>query len=666
VRRALAWAQYARLGQSTRFGQGAFRIEELGDDRYECRRSVELVDLCLRRLDIDGAAERYQLPAGTLRRAASELRKGSYQPKPVHRVPIVQPDGRERTLAIPTPIDRGLQHSVHAALLPAIDRLLEESAVAYRRGLGRATAVRRLRDAARQGFRFGLRADFRRFFDSIPHDVLRDRIEAYLGDATMTKLLMRWVAIGAPASGMGIPTGAPISPLLANLFLDQFDEEMQREGGFLVRYADDFVLLYRSKEEADAVFARATESARALELELNAKKTHHFGPDSTFDFVGYRFEHRDRWTAEPTGQPQPLDEIGWRHAPKPEAPFALTPLPGEGEGIVDDDRAIVVVGPRCTQVRLENDSLVFTRQAEETSSPLRETRELIIIGSPTLTGPAIDAMVHEGIRVVLTDDRGFMVASLTGHETIESPEAVAGQVACANDERWSLALGRLLIAAKIRNYRSLAVSLTDPTDESVLALRSLEDRAHGVESIESLLGIEGAAAARWYRLFGKLLPSWCRFERRVAPNAEDPGNVMLNIAMTALHRQVIAAVRAAGLIPTMGILHSPRAGHASLASDLQEPFRHLMDRAVIHVARRLKPDDFREAQHADSDYRLEIRPKATTQLTVAIHETFAVLCANETTGERQSYRTHLISQARSLKRHLIDRTKAFCPFRHPQ
>ncbi len=664
VRRAIVWAQYARLGQSTRFGQGAFRIEELGDDPFPCRRSIELVDLCLRRLDIDAAAERYELPAGSLRRAASELRKGHYQPKQVTRVPIVQADGRERTLAIPMPIDRGLQYSVHSALAPAIDRLFEESSVAYRRGLGRTTAVRRIREASRLGFRFGLRADFRRFFDSIPHDVLRDRIEAFLGDATMAKLLMRWVVIGAPAEGMGIPTGAPISPLLANLFLDQFDEEMRQEGAFLVRYADDFVLLYRTKEEADAVFARATESARSLELELNAKKTHHFGPDSGFDFVGYRFERRDRWTAEPTGQPQPLDQIGWQQAPKPEAPFAMTALPGESDGPLHDDRAIVVVGPRCTQVRREGDDLIFTRQGEETRSPLRDTRELILIGTPTIAGPALEALVRDDIRVIVTDDRGFVVASLTSHEAIESPEAVAGQVACAHDERWSLALGKLLIGAKIRNYRALAAALTDPSDESVVALAALEERAHGVESIESLLGVEGAAAARWYRLYGRLLPSWCRFERRVAPNAEDPGNVLLNIAMTALHRQVIAAVRAAGLIPTMGILHAPRAAHAALASDLQEPFRHLMDRAVLHVARRLKPGDFSESRTGDSDHRLTIRPKATVQLTTCLHETFAVTCLSESSGEHQSYRTHLIKQARSLKRHLIDRAKAFTPFKH--
>jgi CRISP-associated protein Cas1 len=224
VRRVLAWAQYARLGQATKFGQGAFRIEELGAPLFPCERSTGLAELCLRHLDIDEAAERYQLPAGTLRRAAKQVLQGRFAPRDVHRVPIVQPDGRERTLAIPTPVERGLQRAIHAGLAPGLDRFFEECSVAYRRGLSRLTAARRVRDALRFGYRFGLRADFRRFFDSIPHDILRDRLEAYLADDQLVALLMRWFEADAPVPGYGIPTAAPISPLIANLFLDRFDE----------------------------------------------------------------------------------------------------------------------------------------------------------------------------------------------------------------------------------------------------------------------------------------------------------------------------------------------------------------------------------------------------------------------------------------------------------
>ncbi|MBK8233099.1 MAG: CRISPR-associated endonuclease Cas1 [Candidatus Eisenbacteria bacterium] len=139
---------------------------------------------------------------------------------------------------------------------------------------------------------------------------------------------------------------------------------------------------------------------------------------------------------------------------------------------------------------------------------------------------------------------------------------------------------------------------------------------------------------------------------------------MLNIAMTALHRQLVLAIRLAGLVPTIGFLHAPRSGHATLASDLQEPFRHLMDRAVIHAAKLLKPTDFRRDTAAE--HPVTISPQALRKILGAVHGTFAHASHAAGRTDTCAYRTHMLLAARSLRRHIEDRAVRFEVFRHPE
>jgi len=663
---ALAVGQYARVGQSTRFGQGAYRIEEAGDDPSACPRTQSLLDAAMASLDLDEAGAAHDLPAGVVRRAARTIIRRQYRPKAPFRVDIVQPDGRSRVLAIPHRLDRALQRALLESLAPAVDRLLEEASVAYRRGLGRESAARHVRRAFEEGFRFGLRADFRRFFDTIDHDRLRDRLEAYLADDALVDLLMTWVAIGSPAPGRGIPTGAPLSPLLANLFLDSFDEEVARDGGRLVRYADDFVILYRTRAEADGVFGLATRAAQALELALNETKTAHVDVGA-FDFLGYRFERRERWVGEPTGAPRPIEELGWRQREPVAAAAVRHPLPGEVDAVGSDDRAFVIVGPGLSALSVDGDQLRCAYgDGRETRIGIGRVGELLVIGQPSISGPALRKLLEDDRQVVLTDDRGRTVVPLGRSRAIESPESITAQVDMARDPAWRLGLARLILSAKIGNYAVLAEA-TRPSgaDEPLAAtLRDHAARALRAESIESLRGIEGAAAARWYAALPSRLPDWCRFRTRVAPDADDPVNVLLNMAMTALHRQLVIAIRLAGLVPTIGIFHAARSGHATLGSDLQEPFRHLMERAVIDLLRELRPSDF--VRDAGADPPLRIDGAALRKCLGRIHATFARACRAHGRGEACTYRTHVLLAARSLRRHLLDRSQVLEVFRHPE
>lgn len=670
---ALVLGQYARVGQCTRMGFGAYRIEELGPDPYECWRGQPLLHSILQKTDFSKFADELDLPSGSMTHSVKQLLASDYQPQEHTRVPIDQPGGKVRVLSIPTPMDRALQRAMLVHLAPALDQFFEESSLAYRKGLGRKRAARRIRDAFRDGYRYALRSDFRQFFDTIDHRLLQDRLEAYLADDSTVDLIMRWVRAGAPFEDRGIPTGSPLSPLLANLFLDRFDEQVARDGGRLVRYADDFMILFKDLSQAQAVFQEAQSACESLLLSLNDDKTHRVDLRGGFEFLGFRFQKTDRWAITATQTPQRVEDLGWQQAAKqPQDPLPI-PLPGETDLATPETRSWVVFGPGATSIRARDGQLLcgYREGTAETSAPLDQTREVLLLGYATLTASALVAFAERHIRVVLADDSGRPRGELAMHCVDTPPEAVAGQLAIAADPGWRLAIARRLVAAKIRNHGALASAVAGSADPAVgPGLIELALRAEGATSMEQLLGIEGSAARQWYRFFATRLPRWCRFERRVAPDAEDPANILLNLAQTVLHRQAVLAARLAGLIPALGILHELRPGHAALASDLQEPFRHLMERVVLQVLPTLKPSDFRRTD--DGPYRMSLHADAARRVVAAVHAVFAQPCVaggvarftgdgaavgesgGGVSGGAYSYLTHLHLSARHLRRHLQD------------
>ncbi len=663
--RPLVLGQYVRCGQNTRFGLGAYRIAQLGPSSFPARRAVSLLRLALRQDHLDTAAHRYELPSGLLQTLAGRVETGSYQPEPSHSVTIPKPDGGERTLRIASPADRALQRVLFERLAPAVDAFFEDSSLAYRRGLGRRRAAHRIRHAFREGYGHAIKADFFHFFDSIDHALLRARLSAYIADHETVDLIMRWVGADAPELGRGIPTGSPLSPLLANLFLDEFDEEIERHGGRLVRYADDFLVLYRTRAEADRVYETAVQAAHALALVLNRNKTTRLDLTEGFEFLGFSFERTDRWVAKPGEGPRHLQDLGWHEShnkPKP-APNRLA-FAGEDATIEPSNRAWAVFGPGAVKLRISSGRLLCAyRDGSTSAAHLDHVRSVLVLGRPTMSSGVLEALRHHSVPMLVADDFGRSQSTFTHNEIVEHPQAVAAQVNMLHDKPHRLALAKRLVWAKISNYATLAASLRSKTDGTSETLRAYETRCREAADIQELLGFEGAAAAAWYRVFPRLLPDWCRFSRRVAPDASDPANILLNIAQSALHNQCIAAARLAGLSPVVGVLHDLRQGHAALASDLQEPFRHLMDRVVIEAMPLLKPKDFRRVE--GSEYQLTIAPKAIRLFLAHLYETFHLNCRSRGTLDTCTYLAHLSMNARSFRRHLLDRKVFPHYFRHP-
>lgn len=234
-----------------------------------------------------------------------ELRQGRYVPLPVRRCWIAKPGSREkRPLGIPAVRDRIVQGAIRNVMEPILEREFAEHSYGFRPGRGCKDALGRVQHLLEQGQSWVVDVDLKSYFDTIPHDKLMGRVEERISDGRLLSLIETYLKAGV-MEGMkgwepterGTPQGAVISPLLANLYLNELDHQMAAAGYQMTRYADDFVVQCRTQEEANAALEQIRQWAQANGLTVHPTKTQIV--DATqrggFDFLGYHFERGLKW-----------------------------------------------------------------------------------------------------------------------------------------------------------------------------------------------------------------------------------------------------------------------------------------------------------------------------------------------------------------------------------
>jgi RNA-directed DNA polymerase len=240
-----------------------------------------------------------------LSRLAGQLRDGTYRPRPVRRAWIAKPGSREkRPLGIPAVRDRIVQGALRHVLEPIFETEFAGQSYGFRPGRGAKDALRRVDTLLAAGHDWVVDADLKSYFDTIPHERLLALIKARVADGRVLALVESFLRAGVleEAKGWqpterGTPQGGVISPLLANIYLNLLDHQMERAGWEMVRYADDFVILCRSEAEAQAALAAVRAWVSEAGLSLHPEKTRVVDASAPggFDFLGYHFERGMRW-----------------------------------------------------------------------------------------------------------------------------------------------------------------------------------------------------------------------------------------------------------------------------------------------------------------------------------------------------------------------------------
>jgi RNA-directed DNA polymerase len=238
----------------------------------------------------------------TIWEVSDQLKHGTYQPQPIRRVHIPKPGTNEtRPLGIPTVRDRTVQAAVVNVIEPIFERDFAEHSYGFRPGRGCKDALRRVDGLLKRGYAFVVDADLKGYFDSIPHARLMARLKEKIADGPVLSLIERFLKATildgmeewSPATG--VPPGAVLSPLLSNIYLDPLDHLVARSGFAMVRYADDFVILCRTPEEASRALELVRTWVSENGLTLHPTKTKVVDARAVgFDFLGYHFESGTR------------------------------------------------------------------------------------------------------------------------------------------------------------------------------------------------------------------------------------------------------------------------------------------------------------------------------------------------------------------------------------
>jgi RNA-directed DNA polymerase len=369
-----------RSGEAGRAAKGRTRsgishepLMELVVERENCLRALKRVRQNQGSPGVDGRTVE-DLPT-YLAEHWGEIREqvltGTYQPMLVRQVEIPKSGGGVRQLGIPTVLDRFIQQLVLQVLQPIVDPTFSKHSHGFRPGRRAHDAVREAQQYIQDGRRWVVDVDLERFFDRVNHDVLMGKLENRIGDRRLLRIIRRYLEAGVMANGVvmerheGTPQGGPLSPLLANVLLDEVDKELERRGHAFVRYADDCNVYVRSKRAGERVMEALRGLYARLRLRVNEDKS---AVARVWDrkFLGYSF-----WVA-------PGRKVKLRVAPKAMKGFK----------------------ERVRQITSRNGGRSLERVCEELGPYLRGWRQYFALAETPGIFKGLDRWIHRRLRML--------------------------------------------------------------------------------------------------------------------------------------------------------------------------------------------------------------------------------------------------------------------------
>ncbi len=223
------------------------------------------------------------------------LQQGYYCPLPVKRVEIPKPNGGVRLLGVPSVHDRVIQQAITQVLQPLIDPDFSDHSHGFRPKRSAHDAVKSVQKGIKEGYGYAVDIDLSRFFDNVDHDLLMNRVGKWMDDKQLMALIGKYLRADVSIKGQreptrcGVPQGGPLSPLLANIMLDDLDRYLESKGYRFARYADDFVISVKSLTEGERVKTEVTAYLETLKLPINTEKSQVVS-SKQLNFLGFAFK----------------------------------------------------------------------------------------------------------------------------------------------------------------------------------------------------------------------------------------------------------------------------------------------------------------------------------------------------------------------------------------
>jgi RNA-directed DNA polymerase len=302
----LVIGQYVGIGNNPNFGFGFYNISETdpvkkivnlsrGKSLFEraiseenIKQTINLINNSSEGIDHLSINDIKGMEDLFTEKLLKSIKEGSYHQQRLRKVLIPKNyAGEEREIIIQSIKDKIVHKAVQVFIEPIIDRLLSPSSYAFRDNISREKAVSEIQKSLNQGYIYGVKADIDNFFDSIDIDRLKVTLEAYFPYEPLIAHIIEWYREMNTYNTSGLPQGSPLSPLLSNIYLNDFDKELGGEGFRVYRYCDDFVLLSKEKRNKEEIIKIISNILQRYKLSINADKTEEISEDKPIKFIGY-------------------------------------------------------------------------------------------------------------------------------------------------------------------------------------------------------------------------------------------------------------------------------------------------------------------------------------------------------------------------------------------
>lgn len=547
----------------------------------------------------------------------------AYQPNSTHTWMIPKKDGSQRKVEHLHIVDTCIHRVLLNTLEPWVDRFSGPECLGIRKGYQPQNTSERICAEMQKGYHLVYRCDIKDFYDSVDHGLLLTRLKNILPlcDTLLLNHLKTTLQTPFFLDGQimprtqGLITGSPLSALLANVYLLDFDAEMRGQDIQYFRYADDLLFLARTQEALDLAIQSATNFLSRLHLILNTDKTFMGHIQQGFSYLGMHFQNAEGLLKSET------ESVTLRKPLYITEPYALLSY---SDGAIELRKKGAILD----------------------SYPLERVGEIMILESCSLSTTLVHHCLKEGIPITMAyRDGKFMTCLKPQKKTYHDTLHLQGLKYYALTEREKLQIAQHIVARKIENHIPVFYLKYRNYKEPIFRLLK-----EGIESVyrsstvEELRGIEGYTARVIYQAWGKFLPSGKGFDfkgrDRLMP---DRINSLINFASHLLFNRINTTLRALGINPYLGFLHSPGDKYESLVCDIQELFRGRMLKMILRLINlgKIQEDDFTEL------------PRGGYWLTPEARKTFVLEFEKEmnriSSRQRTSLKEEIYIQARQLK-----------------
>ncbi|MBN1664017.1 MAG: CRISPR-associated endonuclease Cas1 [Deltaproteobacteria bacterium] len=506
----------------------------------------------------------------------------TYTPAPNTAFKIKKKSGADRLVEQIPLKDLIIQQYVLKTIDDEFERIFEPESIGFRKGVSRQKAVEMVQNALKAGYQYIIESDVEDFFPSVDLNILAGLIDFYLpqGDRLVKSLLNKIIHSGYILNGechdrvKGVAQGSPLSPILANLFLDSFDEKIKSWPVRFIRYADDFIILTKTAEEAEAILSQTEAVLSEIGLGIKKEKTSIKHVKEGFRFLGMNFQG-----------PEAVVEFD----------DAMKPL----------KKPLYITEPYLF-LSLNADAVDVCRNKKVIESiPLRRVSEMIIMEKAVFSTALLKKCTETGIPFTLTLNSGYYISTVKpdSKKYFDIAYAHARAYAALTDTD-ILSIAKEFAAGKLQNYVPLFRQRYDRNRNLfIVQIERTIANIYAAADIHQVRGYEGAMAKKIYEHYNGIIENPAFHIKKRDRKIPDPINALLNFGYYLLFTRVNATLRAVGLNPYLGFLHSAEDNYESLVCDVEELFRARIDRFIISMIN-LKVVTDSDFTQTDKDCRL--------------------------------------------------------------